>query len=285
MSYSLSAQYDLRRQLTERVKQTGEVFTPRHLVRDMLDRLDPSVWQDPNKRWLEPSAGDGNFLVEIKHRLMHAGHTEIQILDNMLFSVELIDDNHWFLQHRLGYLIDGRPNPALNQDHFRIHNINTTIQDPNHKNPYEGLAFQSRTLTRLEVLAHRSHVCWSALDPEGFAGINGENLMDFGRSSSELAKLDKTKKIVKVAKPFNWDIVNTDALWPSDLPVAKVIAPLDSKIETAVKKLVEASKTARTIEARVKFVEARMKTITKLDSALKAHIRELVTSPRDGYIC
>ena len=277
MSYSLSVQYDLRRQLTERVKQTGEVFTPRHLVRDMLDRLDPIVWQDPNKRWLEPSAGDGNFLVEIKHRLLHAGHTELQILDNMLFSVELIDDNHWFLQHRLEYLIEGQLNPKLNENHFRIHNINTTIQDPNHKNPYEGLVFQSRTLTRLQVLAHRNHVCWSALDPEGFAGYNGERLMDFGRSS-ELAKLVKPGRKKKNVKPFNWSMVNTDELWPSDLPLTKPVVPLDPKVEAHVRKLVEASKSERTIEARVKFIEKRMKIITKLNSTLKARIRELVTT-------
>lgn len=142
-----------------RIKQTGEVFTPRSLIREMLDRLPNEVWFDPNKRWLEPAAGDGNFLVEIKARLLQAGHDEIHILENMLFSVELIDDNHWALQHRLGYLIDGQPNPALNPDHFTISKISQLTQDLNDKNPYTTIGCE-----RDEVVHHRNHVCASGLD-------------------------------------------------------------------------------------------------------------------------
>lgn len=167
----------------ERVKDTGEVFTPRSLVRKMLDRLPSEVWFDPNKRWLEPAAGDGNFLVEIKARLLQAGHDEIHILENMLFSVELIDDNHWALQHRLGYLIDGQPNPALSFDNFSIGKISQLTQDLNEKNPYQAKI----GLARDEVLFHRNHVCWSALDEAGFLAANGRELMMFGRTEAQAA--------------------------------------------------------------------------------------------------
>lgn len=125
----------------------------------MLDRLDPAVWFDPNKTWLEPAAGDGNFLVEIKARLLQAGHNEAHVLENMLFSIELIDDNHWALQHRLGYLIDGAPNPALNADNFVISKISKLTQDLNDKNPYVAIGCE-----RDEVLHHRNHVCASGLE-------------------------------------------------------------------------------------------------------------------------
>lgn len=149
----------------KRVNDTGEVFTPRPLIREVLDRLPNSIWFDPNKMWLEPSAGDGNFLVEIKARLLQAGHDERHILDNMLFSVELLDDNHWVLQHRLGYLVDGRPNaklwtPEEVKAKFKISKIHKFAQDLNKNNPYH----ENLGLARDEVIHHINHMCWSILD-------------------------------------------------------------------------------------------------------------------------
>lgn len=145
-----------------RIKESGEVFTPRSLIREMLDALPVAVWFDPNKTWLEPSGGDGNFLVEVKACLLQAGHDELHILENMLFSIELIDDNHWTLQHRLGYLVDGQPNPKFwpSGENFTIGKIHPLTQDLNDHNPYQKIL----GLDRDEVLYHRNHVCWSALD-------------------------------------------------------------------------------------------------------------------------
>ena len=181
---------NIEQKVDVRVKQTGEVFTPRSLIREMLDRLPNEVWFDPNRRWLEPSAGDGNFLVEIKARLLQAGHDEVHILENMLFSVELIDDNHWALQHRLGYLIDGQPNPALNPDHFAIAKISQLTQDLNDKNPYTSIGCK-----RDEVLFHRNHVCWSGLDYN----------FSFGRTDDAPTTLPK----LKVKKLGPWPETDT----------------------------------------------------------------------------
>lgn len=81
----------------EKVKENDEVFTPPFLIEKMLDKLDPSVWSDPNKTWLDPSAGIGNFSVIILKRLMIGLENEIpneeerkkHILENMLFHVEM----------------------------------------------------------------------------------------------------------------------------------------------------------------------------------------------------
>lgn len=54
----------------ERIRQFGEVFTPLHTVREMLDTLeasDPTVF-DPARTFLEPTCGDGAFVVEILRR-------------------------------------------------------------------------------------------------------------------------------------------------------------------------------------------------------------------------
>jgi len=72
---------------------TAEEFTPPALVSEILDKLPEELWKDPNKTWLDNSAGNGNFLVEVKKRLEAAGHTADHILNHMLFAVELMPDN------------------------------------------------------------------------------------------------------------------------------------------------------------------------------------------------
>lgn len=77
----------------ERRKQTGEDFTPSALVNEILDKLPIDVWADSSKTWIDPAAGNGNFLVEVKIRLQEAGHDENHILENMIFGVDLMPDN------------------------------------------------------------------------------------------------------------------------------------------------------------------------------------------------
>lgn len=164
-----------------RANDTAEVFTPRSLVRDMLSRLPPDVWFDPNKTWLEPAAGDGNFLVEIKARLLQAGHNERHVLNHQLFSIELIDDNHFVLQLRLGYLMQEGdylvPGPALQEDLdlFRVATIDPLTQDLNDLSPYANKKVllpdgTERTLAENEVYHHVNHRCASALNGIDFPG-------------------------------------------------------------------------------------------------------------------
>ena len=57
----------------ERVRDLGEVFTPLATVHAMLDQLPPTVWDvHPASTFLEPAAGDGNFLVAVLGRKLEA---------------------------------------------------------------------------------------------------------------------------------------------------------------------------------------------------------------------
>lgn len=57
----------------ERVRDLGEVFTPSTMVQSMLDLLPASTWAPhPSATFLEPAAGDGNFLVAILARKLSA---------------------------------------------------------------------------------------------------------------------------------------------------------------------------------------------------------------------
>jgi len=69
----------------ERVKQTGEVFTPTELVQKMLDELDYD-WEnhDHSKTWLDPTCGNGQFLVELARRGVKAKN---------IYGVDIMEDN------------------------------------------------------------------------------------------------------------------------------------------------------------------------------------------------
>ena len=51
-----------------RVKEFAEVFTPNFIVRDMCDLIPDKIWENIESTFLEPSCGNGNFIVEILKR-------------------------------------------------------------------------------------------------------------------------------------------------------------------------------------------------------------------------
>ena len=89
-----------------RVKTYGEVFTPRHMVDRMLDLVREELETGPDfvdKTFLEPAAGDGNFLVAILHRKLRAiekRYPREEWPEASLFAlasiygIELLEDNH-----------------------------------------------------------------------------------------------------------------------------------------------------------------------------------------------
>lgn len=84
----------------QRKKQTAEDFTPEPLVNEMLDKLPQDVWSNPNKTFLDNSAGNGNFLVVILRRKLAAGHPPLQALST-IYGVELMPDNVEEMKDRL----------------------------------------------------------------------------------------------------------------------------------------------------------------------------------------
>jgi site-specific DNA-methyltransferase (adenine-specific) len=81
----------------EKRKTNDEVFTPPKLINEMLDTLPEESWSDPDKTWLDPCAGIGNFSVQVLKRLMEGlsqwepdeGIRKKHILENMLYHVEM----------------------------------------------------------------------------------------------------------------------------------------------------------------------------------------------------
>lgn len=76
----------------DRIKQTGEVFTPLPLVDEILDKLPADLFTDPTKTFLDPACGDGNFLVRVLQRKIDNGSTPTQALSTT-YGVDLMSDN------------------------------------------------------------------------------------------------------------------------------------------------------------------------------------------------
>jgi 2-polyprenyl-3-methyl-5-hydroxy-6-metoxy-1,4-benzoquinol methylase len=76
----------------ERVKDTAEVFTPPELVNKMLDELDYDWEALPDKTFLDPTCGSGNFLVEVAKRGVHPKN---------IYGVDLMEDNVQMTKKRL----------------------------------------------------------------------------------------------------------------------------------------------------------------------------------------
>lgn len=83
----------------ERSKDLGEVFTPNNLIDQMLNSLPDEVWE-PKKTFLEPSCGNGNFIVEIVKRKIKNGSNPLDALSTT-YGVDIMTDNIKECQLRL----------------------------------------------------------------------------------------------------------------------------------------------------------------------------------------
>jgi len=83
----------------ERVKAHGEVFTPRFIVDNMLDMLEKENPEinvfAPEKTFLEPACGNGNFLVAILERkLKHCkSDGDINTAVGSIYGIDIMPDN------------------------------------------------------------------------------------------------------------------------------------------------------------------------------------------------
>ena len=89
----------------ERIDLTGEVFTPLELCQQMIDEIPEEQLKNRESRFIDPAAGNGNFLITLKTKLLNY-HTEDHVLNEMLYAVELMEDNHKEMCERLGVSVD-----------------------------------------------------------------------------------------------------------------------------------------------------------------------------------
>lgn len=83
-----------------RVKATQEVFTPTPMVQDILDKLDPNLFQDAEQDFIDPTCGDGQFLGEVLIRKLNRG-IDFETALSSLYGVDLMQDNVELCRDRL----------------------------------------------------------------------------------------------------------------------------------------------------------------------------------------
>ncbi len=76
----------------ERVSKHGEVFTPKHIVDSMIALISDDVWGDKSQITLEPTCGNGNFIVEIVNKKVSCGLNLYEAL-NTTFGMDIMQDN------------------------------------------------------------------------------------------------------------------------------------------------------------------------------------------------
>lgn len=80
---------------------TGEVFTDSYIVDYMLDMVKPEDWRNPDITMLEPSCGDGNFVVAMISKFMNGLQDVIpddeerfkHIIENQVYAIDIMLDN------------------------------------------------------------------------------------------------------------------------------------------------------------------------------------------------
>ena len=89
----------------ERIDLTGEVFTPMELCIEMVNEIPLNIRQNPDSTFLDNAAGNGNFIIALRDELVKY-HSVNHVVDNMLYAVELMEDNHKEMCERLGVSVD-----------------------------------------------------------------------------------------------------------------------------------------------------------------------------------
>lgn len=73
-------------------ENTQEFFTPYEIVKRMADKIPEETWADPTKTFLEPSFGNGQFIIYIIwNRIQHGIDWKTSL--KTLYGVELMQDN------------------------------------------------------------------------------------------------------------------------------------------------------------------------------------------------
>jgi len=102
----------------DRIDKTGEIFTPIKLVNEILDKLPKELFENPDKTFCDPAAGDGNFLEQILLRKLLHSNDKTRCLKS-IYGVELMNDNVEVCKERLLSIVGN------SQEHIDI--INTNI--------------------------------------------------------------------------------------------------------------------------------------------------------------
>ena len=109
----------------ERVADLGEVFTPGHIVEDMHKLIPEESWADPTMIYLEPTCGNGQFVVKAVEKKIEAGLSPIDAC-NTVFGLDIMADNIEECRRRVWDLVKYQV-PHAHRDRLRAIIVNNIV--------------------------------------------------------------------------------------------------------------------------------------------------------------
>ena len=89
----------------ERIAETQEVCTPMQLCHETVNEIPEEILRNSDSTFLDNSAGSGNFVVALIDKLSEY-HDREHVINQMVYSVELMPDNHREMCERVGISTD-----------------------------------------------------------------------------------------------------------------------------------------------------------------------------------
>lgn len=111
----------------DRIKELGEVFTPTPLVLEMLEKLPQETWE-PNKTFLDPTCGNGQFLAAVLITKISLGHDVTKALQSV-YGVDIMQDNVDECRQRLLDIVQDIGNTKITDKHKELVNHNILCKD------------------------------------------------------------------------------------------------------------------------------------------------------------
>ena len=90
----------------ERRKKTNEFYTPYSIVKKMMDKIEPEMWADPTKTFIDPTIGNGNIILGILYRRIVEHGIDWKTALETCYGVELMQDNVYETHGRIIKLFD-----------------------------------------------------------------------------------------------------------------------------------------------------------------------------------
>lgn len=189
----------------------GEVFTPIELVKEMLDKIPTSVWENPTSTFLDPCMGKGTFLIEIVNRLVYIyGYSKEDAISRVYgYDIRVKYINYL---KRVGF-INVFHKDFLNEEFnmkFDVVVGNPPYQEKVGPNKTESL-WNKFVKKSFEVCSEYGYV--SLIHPSGWRNIDGKYkeiqvlLKNKNLIHLDINSVEEGQKMFNATTPFDWYVI------------------------------------------------------------------------------
>jgi 16S rRNA G966 N2-methylase RsmD len=189
----------------------GEVFTPKELVKKIIDKIPEEVWINPESTFIDPCMGKGTFLLEIVRRLVYIyGYTEEDAKSRVYgYDIRVKYINHLTRRGLKNVRHKDFLNEVINME-FDVVLGNPPYQLKVGPNKTESL-WNKFVKKSFEICRDGGYV--SLIHPNGWRNIDGKykDIQQLLKSKNitylSLNGVEEGQKIFNATTPFDWYVV------------------------------------------------------------------------------